>query len=107
MGSTKTEELATAKNPKTKLLAYSGRKLMLVHFNYEGAPSVPDAIAILKQDPNVAYAEPNYIGHYNDIPNDASFSSLWGMHNTGQSGGIADADIDAPEAWTKYTGAKM
>ncbi|MCB0339865.1 MAG: S8 family serine peptidase, partial [Bdellovibrionales bacterium] len=38
------------------------------------------------------------------LPNDASFSSLWGLHNTGQTGGTLDADIDAPEAWDITTG---
>jgi subtilisin family serine protease len=35
------------------------------------------------------------------MPNDPYFTSggLWGLHNTGQSGGKVDADIDAPEAW--------
>ncbi|MEG5067133.1 S8 family serine peptidase, partial [Microcoleus sp. B3-A4] len=32
-------------------------------------------------------------------PNDPGYSQLWGLNNTGQSGGTADADIDAPEAW--------
>ena len=31
--------------------------------------------------------------------NDPHYSKLWGLHNTGQTGGRADADIDAPEAW--------
>src|SRR5262249_48878129 len=34
-----------------------------------------------------------------------SFSSLWGLHNTGQTGGTPDADIDAPEAWDVTTGS--
>ena len=38
------------------------------------------------------------------IPNDPSFSQLYGMNNTGQTGGNTDADIDAPEAWDKTTG---
>ena len=38
------------------------------------------------------------------IPNDARFSELWGMNNTGQTGGAFDADIDAAEAWDKATG---
>lgn len=37
-------------------------------------------------------------------PNDTYFSSMWDMHNTGQSGGVIDADIDAPEAWNIATG---
>jgi subtilisin family serine protease len=41
------------------------------------------------------------------MPNDSRFTSgeLWGLHNTGQSGGKADADIDAPEAWDISTGS--
>ncbi len=39
------------------------------------------------------------------LPNDPSFGSLWGLDNTGQDGGTADADIDAPEAWILQTGS--
>lgn len=39
------------------------------------------------------------------LPNDPSFGILWGLHNTGQSGGTVDADIDAPEAWAISTGS--
>jgi len=39
------------------------------------------------------------------IPNDTDFEDLWGMDNTGQSGGWVDADIDAPEAWDMTTGS--
>ncbi len=42
-------------------------------------------------------------------PNDPSFSRSYGLHNTGQSVngtvGVADADIDAPEAWDVTTGS--
>jgi subtilisin family serine protease len=37
-------------------------------------------------------------------PNDPFFSTQWNMHNTGQSGGVEDADVDAPEAWELFTG---
>lgn len=37
-------------------------------------------------------------------PNDPGFSNLWGMNNIGQTGGTADADIDATEAWDQHTG---
>src|SRR6056297_2993543 len=40
----------------------------------------------------------------NDLPNDPYFSEQWHYHNTGQSGGTADADIDLPEAWELETG---
>ncbi|MCV2885052.1 S8 family serine peptidase [Aestuariibacter sp. AA17] len=66
--------------------------------------SVKEAIEILKQHPAVLYAEPNYIVKKAALPDDPSFGSLWGLHNTGQDGGTADADIDALEAWDISTG---
>jgi subtilisin family serine protease/uncharacterized protein YkwD len=40
------------------------------------------------------------------FPDDPYFESgaQWGLHNVGQSGGVEDADIDAPEAWGLSTG---
>jgi thermitase len=48
----------------------------------------------------VAYAEPNFILRTSAIPNDPLFGQLYGLRNTGQAGGTADADIDAPEGWS-------
>jgi thermitase len=53
----------------------------------------------LNASSNVAYAEPNFILRASATPNDARFGELYGMNNTGQTGGRADADIDAPEGW--------
>lgn len=62
-------------------------------------------IARLKQDPAVDVAEPDYFVYANSTtPNDTRFGELWGMNNTGQTGGTPDADIDAPEAWDRLTG---
>jgi subtilisin family serine protease len=70
--------------------------------------AVADAIARLRDDASVEYAEPNWIYTWGRkaqlIPNDPGFGQLWGLNNTGQSinggtGGTPDADIDAPEAW--------
>ena len=57
------------------------------------------AAARLNRSHGVLYAEPNYIAHATAIPNDPLFGGLYGLHNTGQDGGVADADIDAPEGW--------
>ena len=55
---------------------------------------------------DVAYAQPDYaLGHVARIPNDIRYQSLWGMNNTGQTGGTGDADIDAAEAWSVRTDA--
>ncbi|NQT80496.1 MAG: S8 family serine peptidase [Candidatus Aminicenantes bacterium] len=60
----------------------------------------------LNKNPNIEYAEPDYIRQLDStVPNDISFSSLWGLHNDGQKGGTTDADIDAPEAWDLVTGS--
>lgn len=62
----------------------------------------------LKANPNVEYAEPDYILsiHARTVPDDPSFSMLWGLDNSSQTGGTADADIDAPEAWGLCTGSR-
>ena len=59
------------------------------------------ALAELRRDPRVRFAEPDAVYAVDTLPNDPSFGQLWGLHNTGQSVktsvGTADADIDAPE----------
>src|SRR5262245_14956989 len=43
--------------------------------------------------------------HIDVLPNATSFGTQWGLNNTGQNSGKADADIDAPEAWDVTTGS--
>ncbi|HEX9758433.1 MAG TPA: S8 family serine peptidase [Nitrospiria bacterium] len=57
-----------------------------------------------RQNPFVEYVEPNGLFQIQLTPNDTRFSELYGMHNTGQTGGTVDADIDTPEAWDIQTG---
>jgi thermitase len=60
----------------------------------------PAAVARrLNRSSLVSYAEPNFVLRTQATPNDPLFSQLYGLHNTGQTGGSADADIDAPEGW--------
>jgi thermitase len=63
-------------------------------------------VAALQQNPAVAFAELDYRVRAVLEPDDPGFqdSIQWGLHNTGQSGGTNDADIDAPEAWDLTTG---
>jgi len=64
-----------------------------------------EAIGQWMNQPGVQYAQPDYIEYVNTVlPNDAFFSGQWALHNTGQTGGTPDADIDAPEAWDSFTG---
>ena len=69
------------------------------------AAAVWDSVVEWSRRPGVRCAQPDFRGQIlSTIPDDADFSELWGMHNTGQSGGTPDADIDAPEAWETFTG---
>jgi subtilisin family serine protease len=70
--------------------------------------SVEQIIEQYKNDPSIEYIEPDYlVKAFDTTPNDPYFSELWGMHNTGQTGGTADADIDAPAAWDIETGTDV
>lgn len=69
---------------------------------------VPEAVGRLKSDRRIEYIEPNYIVQAVDLfPNDPRFATQWNLHNTGQTNGTADADIDAPEAWSLRTGGDV
>ncbi|HEX2128587.1 MAG TPA: S8 family serine peptidase [Solirubrobacterales bacterium] len=63
------------------------------------AGGVQAAVARLESSAAVEYAEPNYIYRAQATPNDPLFPQMYGLHNTGQTGGTEDADIDAPEGW--------
>lgn len=60
----------------------------------------------LAQRAEVKFAEPDMLLRSTKslIPNDPLFPSQWGLHNTGQSGGTVDMDLDGPEAWDITTG---
>lgn len=65
---------------------------------------VEQVIQALQRNSAVEYAVPNHIYYLDVVPNDSNFGDLWGMNNTGQTGGTPDADIDALEAWDIETG---
>ena len=69
------------------------------------AETVPQAAARVSKDPRVVYAEPNYRIRLSRVPDDPRYPEKWGLDNTGQTGGTADADIDAPEAWDISVGS--
>ncbi len=70
------------------------------------AASVTDVTAWASSTLIIRSLEPDRIITSAALPNDPSFSTLWGLHNTGQTGGVADADIDAAEAWNTTTGSR-
>ena len=76
-----------------------------------------DAIRSYQADPRVLAAEPDRVAVSTVIPDDQHFGKQWWAHNVAQSHpmtesgyvgqnnfhGVADADIDAPEAWDATT----
>lgn len=84
------------------------------------ALSVPmaEALQLYRLNPDVEYAEPNYIVYTCQVfpddpafdPDDPNYGVLWGLHNFGQAvggrPGISGADINAPDAWEITTGGE-
>lgn len=70
---------------------------------------VEAALPVLRADPDVVLAEPNYIRKtLAYLPNDPLFDLQWALHATGQENfvpdseefrTVVDADMDLPEAW--------
>ncbi|MFY8184760.1 MAG: S8 family serine peptidase, partial [Bacteroidia bacterium] len=58
----------------------------------------------LRTNSEIEIAQFNHITQSRALPDDLSFGTQYALHNTGQSGGTIDADIDAPEAWDITTG---
>lgn len=98
-------KLARARQPGAQSAQFSKRNLLLVK-SVEGE-NLSDLRRKLLQNSNIAYVEPNYIYKTQVLPDDSDFSKLWGLHNTGQDSGKADADIDMPEAWDREKGESV
>jgi len=77
----------------TRINGTAGARVVEVEGNVQAA------VRRLERSAGVRYAEPNYVYHALATPNDPRFGELYGLNNTGQTGGTADADIDAPEGW--------
>ena len=69
--------------------------------------SLPDALAAAGAAALFDYVEPDAVVAVCATPNDPRYASgeLWGLRNTGQSGGVNDADIDADIAWDTVSSA--
>ena len=74
------------------------RRVGVQHLRLPKDMTVEEALELYQSDPDVEYAEPNYFRYKTATPDDTFFNNLWGLNNTGQTGGTPDADIDAPEA---------
>jgi subtilisin family serine protease len=85
----------------------------LEHITLPEDISVSDAIELYMSDPNVEYAEPNYLRQLDSshatpvIPNDEYFDRQWALLNDGlYADGTPGADIKATTAWGITKGDK-
>jgi subtilisin family serine protease len=74
------------------------------HWSLGSGFTTMNAVQMLRDDALVEYVEPNYMLAADLTPNDPDYGRLWGLHNTGQTGGAPGADIDAEAAWDILTG---
>ncbi len=92
--------------------AVNARGLMRVKLG--PGEDMADAIAVHAGDPEIEYAQPNYIYRALNTPADAFYGQLWGLNNTGQTvaagsyatnnpPGVTGMDIDAEAAWDLRT----
>lgn len=84
----------------------------LIRIKLPAGISTAEAIAAMKEDERVHYAESNDIQEFygqqegeEGVPNDLH-QNLWGFRNTGQTGGTAGADASILDAWKVTTGDK-
>ena len=73
--------------------------------------TVEEMAYVMSQNPDVEYAEPNYIVYITETPNDLYFKYQYALYNSGQSIGIPGsphgserADIKATAAWEETKG---
>lgn len=90
----------------TRTFRLTGAKVLRVPDNRSEA----SVLAQLRANPNVQYAEPNMTFRASAVvPSDQYYPYLYGLNNSGQtvgnSVGITDTDIDAPEAWSATQGS--
>jgi subtilisin family serine protease len=94
--------LAVAGNVEQTFTSVEGLQLV----SLPATTRVADALATYRANPNVQYAEPDFIVHRFQTANDPLFPSMWSLLNTGQSGGTPGADIKAAQAWNVTTGSR-
>ncbi|HIJ86311.1 MAG TPA: S8 family serine peptidase [Desulfuromonadales bacterium] len=70
------------------------KELGIEHSSVATGESVEQAVRRLQNDPDVEFAEPDYLIKASALPNDPDYSRLWGMQK-----------INAPAAWDITTGS--
>jgi subtilisin family serine protease len=61
---------------------------------------------LLEREPDVLYAEPNYIARPLEMPDDLYFPDQYALRNLGQTDGTVGADIGVTGAWSRTVGSR-
>ncbi|MEW6220865.1 MAG: PKD domain-containing protein [Thermodesulfobacteriota bacterium] len=90
---------------KRALLLKEYRRARLQQIRLRKGMTVEEAVDLYQADPDVEYAEPNFVLSTESVPNDPKYYLEWGLENTGQlNGASAGHDIRATAAWETTTG---
>ena len=130
VGLARQEVVLASTGPKVKTFRWVGARKGVVAAQAQGAGSasvfnqlvlvelaagadVGAAIRRFGRQPEVLYAEPHYRLRICPaplpprLPDDFELAKCWGLNNTGQTGGVPGADVDAPEAWALGVGDRQ
>ncbi len=105
---------------KSTISAYQGRqlekiqKLGIYQIQIPEDTTVEEMLYVLRQNPDVEFAQPNYLIHIAVTPNDTLFSYQYALYNIGQDittppgapSGEEGADIKATAGWEETKGSE-
>ena len=99
------DELAFAENSKVISTRKISKTLNIYQVTFDQNSDLNLLIKASYAYPQILNVQKNHIVTERSFtPNDTFFGDQWHLENTGQTGGIVDADIDATEAWDITTG---
>ena len=114
------EVIVSLKPGVTESEYFTGNELFSSHRPVQGTPNqfvarVADGLGevalhvanSIDEDPRLEFTAPNFYQSWQKYftPNDPRFANQWYLNNTGQGGGLVDADPDVAEAWDTTKGS--
>ena len=72
--------------------ALGSSQSVILKINVDEQADIKATIEALQADSNIAYVQPNYIRHQQNLPTDPRFGEQWFLNNTGANGGVFHID---------------
>lgn len=92
--SARTAALEDSRRTRGVSTLHTFKAIRVRHLKLPEGMTVKEALKIYQDDPDIEYAEPNYVRRASLVPNDPDFGELWGLQN-----------VDATAAWDTQTGS--